>query len=318
MSDPDIASLPETLKSAFAEFEAWLQRELLADQARSVPVSPLYHYTDEMALHGILEKQQLWCFLHSDQSDPTEVSYSMEIARRVIREEAGRGSPPVESLLTGLDGLLESNPLGETFDFYFFSLSGHRDDPGQWQEYGRRGTGFSIGFAPALFRPDRSTLLPRATENVFVSRVIYGRDATRTRHRRGVRKLAEIVGRIADSHRELVRGRTLQTWLDAMNKLLVADLLIWNCLTAKANRYRHEQETRYIILGVRPIFNDWRRIFGRRSYVETSLPLTECGNVVEILVGPYAVANAEEDVRVILRDHGYSDSIPVTRSPVSM
>jgi len=34
--------------------------------------------------------------------------------------------------------------------------------------------------------------------------------------------LVEIVGRIADSHRELVRGQNLQTWFDAMNKLLVA------------------------------------------------------------------------------------------------
>jgi hypothetical protein len=317
MSDLDIATLPEPLKAAFAEFEAWVQGELLADQARSIPQSPLYHYTDQTALHGVLEKQQLWCFLHIDQSDPAEVRYSMEIARHVIREEASRGSPPVESLLTGLDGLLRSNPLGETFDFYFFSLSSHRDDPGQWEEYGRKGTGFAIGFAPTLFRPDQTELLPRATENMFVSRVIYGRDATRTRHRRGVRKMAEIVGRIAHTHRELVRGQNLQTWFDAMNKLFIADLLIWNCLTAKADRYRHEQETRYIILGVRDIFNDWRRSLGKRSYVETPLPLTVQGNLIEVLVGPLAVAGAEEDARDFLRSHGYSDSIPVTRSSVS-
>ena len=316
MSDLDISSLPKPLKSAFGELEAWIKSELLADQARSVPAFPLYHYTDQTALRGILEKQQLWCFLHSQQSDPTEVSYSMEIARRVIREEAGRGSPPVESLLKGLDDMLASHPLGETFDFYFFSFSRHRDDPGQWEEYGRKGTGFSIGFAPALFRPDQTTLLPRATENVFVSRVIYGRDATRTRHRRGVRKLARIVGRVAASHPELVHGRNLQSWFDAMNKLLIADLLIWNCLTAKHDRYRREQETRYIILGVRQIFNDWRRSLGKRSYVETSLPLTVGGNVVEVLVGPRAAADAEENVRAILRGHGYSNSIPVTRSSV--
>ncbi len=129
MSDLDIATLPEPLKSAFIEFEASIQGKLPADQVSSVPECPFYHYTDQTALYGILEKHQLWCFLHSDQSDPSEVSYSMEIARRVIREEAARGSPPVESLLTGLDDLLESNPLNKTFDFYFFSLSRHRDDP---------------------------------------------------------------------------------------------------------------------------------------------------------------------------------------------
>ena len=70
----------------------------------------------------------------------------------------------------GLDGLLESNPPGDTF--FFFSLSSHRDDPGQWTEYGGNGTGFSIGFSPALFQPDQATLLPRANENVFVSRIL--------------------------------------------------------------------------------------------------------------------------------------------------
>lgn len=316
MHDLGIAALPGPLKSAVGEFEAWIQGELLADQARSVPQSPLYHYTDQTALYGILDKQQLRCFLHSDQSDPREVCYSIDIARRVIREEASRCSPPVESLLIGLDGLLERNPLGETFDFYFFSLSSHRDDPAQWEEYGRKGTGFAIGFAPTLFRPDQTELLPRATDNVFVSRVIYGPDAARTRHRRGVRKLAEIVGRTAGTHHELVRGQYLQTWFDAMNKLLIAELLIWNCLSSKSGRYRHEQETRYIILGVRNTFNDWRRRLGKRSYIGTSMPLTAPGNLIEVLVGPRAATGAEEEVRAYLLDHDYSDSIRVRRSSV--
>ena len=93
MSDLDIATLPEPLKSAFIEFEAWIQGELLADQVSSVPECPLYHYTDQTALYGILEKHQLWCFLHSDQSDPSEVSYS--IGNRSTRHS--RGGRPRQS-----------------------------------------------------------------------------------------------------------------------------------------------------------------------------------------------------------------------------
>jgi hypothetical protein len=210
MSDPDISALPEPLKAAVAEFEAWMQAELLADQARSVPLAPLYHYTDKVALEGILEKKQVWCFLHSHQSDRTEVQFSMDIARRVIREEADRGIPPIRNLLLGLDDLLDSHPLGETFDFYFFSLSSHHDDSGQWEEYGRKGTGFCIGFSPTLFQPDQPTLLPRATENIFVSKVIYGRDATRTRHRRGISKITHTPkpsGAYAEGHGALMQRR---------------------------------------------------------------------------------------------------------------
>ena len=318
MTELHIDSLPEPLRAGFDELQTWTQCKLLADQKKSAPTRPLYHYTDKSALFGILERQELWCFLHSDQSDVTEVCYSMDIARSVIREEADRGSPVVKSLLKGLCSLLDSNPLGKTFDFYFFSVSDHCDDRGQWKEYGRNGTGFSIGFSPALFRPDRTELQPCATQNVFVSRVIYGQNETRARHRRSVRKLAETVGRIARSHPELVKGQNLQTWFDAMNKLLIADLLIWNCLTAKADQYRHEAETRYIILGTRKSFDARRRSFGKRSYVETSRPLTELGNIVKILVGPNADTEAEETIRNFLRDKGYPDSIPITRSSVSM
>ena len=44
----------------------------------------------------------------------------------------------------------KSNLLNKTFDFYFFSLSRHRDDPGQWKEY---------GLVRALASPSASPLL---------------------------------------------------------------------------------------------------------------------------------------------------------------
>jgi hypothetical protein len=155
---PDDPALPAPLSDAVSEFEAWMQGELLADQNRSTPTSPLYHYTGEASLRGILEHRKLWCFSHSQQSDDTEVRYSFEIAQRVIREEAARGQPAVKSILMGLDGILTSNPMGKTFDFYFFSLSSHRDHAKQWEGYGDKGRGFAIGFTPDALstRSDRA------------------------------------------------------------------------------------------------------------------------------------------------------------------
>jgi hypothetical protein len=180
-----------------------MQGELLADQTRSTPRNPLYHYTGEAALRGILEHRKLWCFSHSQQSDDTEVMYSLEIARRLIREEATRGPLAVRSLLLGLDDLLGNNPMGKTFDFYFFSLSSHRDDASQWADYGNKGRGFAIGFSPALFQPDRAQLALQPNENIFVSRVVYGKDATLARHRRGIRQLAAIIKRVEQTNRFL-------------------------------------------------------------------------------------------------------------------
>lgn len=236
----------------------------------------------------------------------------------MIGEEAARGNPAVNSILTGLDGILTSNPMGETFDFYFFSLSSHRDHAKQWEEYGDKGRGFAIGFAPTLFQPDRSELAPLANENVFVSRVIYGGDATSTRHRRGIRKLAEIITRVQRANPYLVQGKNLQTWFDQINRAFIAELLIWNCLTAKSEGYRDEQETRYIILGVRAIFEDCRKQHDGRDYVETPLPLREPGNITEILVGPDAPHGAEAMATELLKDLGYPAGISVTRSAVNL
>ena len=56
----------------------------------------------------------------------------------------------------GLDDILGNNPLHETFGFYFFSLSSHRDDAKQWAEYGDERRGFAIGFSPCSNLTDKS------------------------------------------------------------------------------------------------------------------------------------------------------------------
>jgi hypothetical protein len=114
-----------------------------------------------------------------------------------------------------------------------------------------------------------------------------------------------------------VRGKNLQTWFDQINKAFIADLLIWNCLTAKSEGYRDEQETRYIKLGVRAIFDNCRKQHNGRDYVETPLPLREPGNIAEILVGPDAPHGAEVMAMELLIDLGYPAGISVTRPAVN-
>ena len=155
-------------------------------------------------------------FLHMPDQDAAVAARARETdaasGRRGVKTlatEIARGNPAVKSILTGLDGLLTSNPMGKTFDFYFFSLSSHRDHARQWAEYGDHRKGFAIGFAPALFQPGRTDLLPVPNENQFVAQVIYGNDKTATRHRRGVRKLADIITSVQKAYPHLVQGQDL-------------------------------------------------------------------------------------------------------------
>jgi hypothetical protein len=201
--------LPSELAAAGREFVAWSQEQLLAEQDESTPKEPLYHYTGEAALKGILSNERIWCFSHLHQRDRTEFEYSLAIARRII-EEVGRSEDFFVHHFCGcLDDLLDNNSFTDTFEFYMFSLSRHQDDPQRWVEYGHEGRGFAIGFAPTLFLPDETELKEQATENLHVGRVIYGDEATEQRHREVIERAAEITSRYAYAHPTPcgVRGR---------------------------------------------------------------------------------------------------------------
>ena len=49
--------------------------------------------------------------------------------------------------------LIGKNELTRVFKFYLFSFGKKRDSETQWKQYGRDGTGYSIGFVPKLFAP---------------------------------------------------------------------------------------------------------------------------------------------------------------------
>jgi hypothetical protein len=149
--DNRLDHLPPELAAAVQEFVAWSQEQLVAEQVGSTPTEPVYHYTGEVALKGILSHQHLWCFSHLHQWDKTEFAYSVGVARRVIRE-VGLSNDFFRRHFCGcLDDLLDNNSLTDTFEFYMSSLSRHRDDSQQLTECGHAGRGFAIGFAPTLF-----------------------------------------------------------------------------------------------------------------------------------------------------------------------
>jgi Protein of unknown function (DUF2971) len=320
MTDPyddRYSHLPAELRAALDEFVTWSQAQLKVEQDESTPTEPLYHYTGEDAFRSILTKQQIWCFRHLHQRDKTEFDYSLEIAREEMRTVGWSDDPFKRTVCTGLDDMLEMNSLVDTFEFYLFSLSRHRDDRQQWLEYGHGGRGFAIGFAPPLFRADVDTLSDKASENLHVGRVIYGNEATRARHRLVIDKAAEITSRYGKAHIKMPRDKELSVqFIHAMETEFIASQLVWNCLTAKDFQYANEREVRYVIMNVPGKFDDIRKPKNGKHYVEADLPLKVPGNIREILVGALAPADAESKVMTLLKNLGYPD-IPVVRSAVT-
>ncbi len=317
MSDDDDTRydyLPEPLREAPRAFNIWSKKQLLAEQNASTPDHPLYHYTGEQALKGILANEKLWCFGHQYQKDVQEFQYSLNIARRVIKEVGESDDPPTRGFCACLLDMLDNNSFTGTFEFYLFSVSRHADDPQQWREYGDAGRGFAIGFAPKLFAPTQDFLNEQANENLYVNRVLYGDTHTTARHRCVVSEAARIASRVAWANRSMPDTVKPGDYFSVMSREVIASQLIWNCLTAKHENFSNEREVRYIIMDIISKFEPHRKHFNGRAYVETPLHLKTAGNVLEILVGSRAPDGAEAMVKTFLKSNGYPEATPVRRS----
>jgi hypothetical protein len=306
--------LPPALMAAAEEFEAWSRARLLVERRESTPTEPLYHYTDETALQSILSTQRLWCFSHEQQKDETEFEYAVNVARKVLHRMQSKPDFFVHALAECALDMLAVNKLSGPFEFYLFSVSRHRDHAPQWKAYGRDGTGFAIALSPALFQPDKDDLYEEANKNLHIGRVVYGDGPTFVRHSLSIETAAGIASRIGRANIDLVSASGIASYLEVMAHELFASQLIWNCLTAKEERFADEREVRGIIMNVKTRFDPWRRTHGGRSYVEHEMPLKAPSSIVEIIVGPKARTGAENDVRAFLKAEGYPDGIPVRRS----
>ncbi len=310
--------LPPELRAALDEFDAWSRERLLIEQEESTPSEPLYHYTDETALTGILTKKEVWCFRHLHQRDRTEFEYSLEVAREVIRS-VGWTDDFVKRRFCGfLQDMLSVGSPADWFEFYLFSLSRHRDDRQQWIEYGRDGRGFAIGFGSSLLQPEKDTLSAKATENVHVGRVIYGYNATAARHRLVIERAADIFSNHARANEDLFRKIGPSRLVVPLVQELLASQLVWNCLTAKSQEFENEREVRCVILNVPRNFDPLRKSMASKDYVEVPFPLKDPGGVAEILVGPRAPPDAEARVVSLLKNLGFPSGIPVIRSKAVM
>jgi Protein of unknown function (DUF2971) len=306
--------LPPEPMAAPRAFNEWSRRELLREQAASTPAEPLYHYTDETALRGILRTRAFWCFSHLQQKDPAEFEYALRLAVDVLTRQSASDDFFKHYFAECVLDMLRVNKLSSPFEFYLFSVSRHRDHGPQWAAYGQCGGGYAIGLSPALFQPDKDDLYEEANKNLHVGRVVYGDEATAGRHEFSVRSAADITSRVGWSHSQLVRDTGIATYFRVMAHELLASQMIWNGLTAKEAQFEDEREVRGIVMNIRAKFDPWRRAHAGRDYVEHVLPLKEPGSITEILVGPEAGPDAEARLRELLMAEGYPDTIPVQRS----
>jgi Protein of unknown function (DUF2971) len=307
-------NLPLPLEAAPQRFGEWSDAQLLREQDEVTPTIPLFHYTGREALEGILRNRYLWCFRHDEQDDEEEFQYSLGVARAELDRVTTHGEEFGKEFAACVTDLINQNVLTDRFNFYLFSVSQNRDSELQWKEYGHYSTGFSIGFAPKLFLPDKLTLSPVANENAHVGRVVYGDSKTSYRHRKVIERVAEITHQVAAKNRRLLRRESVHVdYINAMAKEYIARQLIWRCLTAKRSRWEHQSEVRFVVMNQPKNFDGLEKAHGGRRYITYALPLADPDSIAEIMIGSAAPGDAETWLQQLLNDLGYS-GVPVTRS----
>ena len=109
------------------------------------PKIPLYHYTTQRGLLGIVGTREIWATHHQCLNDTQEFIHAKDLFRREIEEQANAAGQ-ANRLLADLQRTLEGKQGFEDVNLYVASLSEDPDSLAQWRAYGGPTSGFSLGF----------------------------------------------------------------------------------------------------------------------------------------------------------------------------
>jgi hypothetical protein len=299
--------LSPQIERAVATFrDASLKRMAEANEADE-PKEPLFHYTSEKALFSIIESNDFWFTSIYQMDDCEELTFGYNIARSLTQAAASAGHPVTDLFFRELLTEEDLNKIKAIFEFYSISF-GIKDDREQWEDYGDAGRGVALGLEPTFFRP-LTIVNPSPEESIFFGKVIYGDNQARIRHSRVIDAAAEIIKQ-AHAAGSIRTGKDAAAFFQhTANEAMVE--IIWNCVTTKASKWSHQNETRLLA------FNNLRtpRLpihYAKKRRVEIPQPLLR-QSMLEVMIGPKADDAADERVRQFLKMHGLSD-VSVTRA----
>lgn len=114
------------------------------------PEGLLYHYTGSAGFHGILKSRCIRATAYDHLNDPSEMKYGedsfVEVAKTLCLDSTI--PKPQRGLLENVVLHYELGKLTNLFTPYIASFTGQGGNVlSQWEQYGAKGTGYSIGFA---------------------------------------------------------------------------------------------------------------------------------------------------------------------------
>ena len=303
---PLSAPLPGALQRAIERYVTWSHDHLLEAQAKEVAGlatgKPLYQYTNSAGLKGIFESRQMWFTDYRFLNDPSELMYGMALAQDMLRDAKSGKNDWVRSLLNCIAEMLCRENLEATLTFFVASFSRARDDLGQWRAYADNGRGFAVGFSPRMFSI-KDELNQSPDDNAFLGSVVYEVGEVLAQQRLAIDKAIDIFLTTVNAQAPLLADKgTGIAFIREFSLHVIASPVIWNALTSKHPAFRHEQETRLVMMGTIDKLTPFIKTRSRASeivpYIPHSWDVQEPGAIVEVLVGPAAPLGAEDSVRM--------------------
>jgi len=127
------------------------KRAILNDVLSRKPDKPLYHYTSQKGLLGIIKDRQIWATHTQYLNDRREFSHAVDLVREEIKrlsDEAPHQSAREEAL-AGMQAAVSMSP--QSVNVCVCSFSEERDSLSQWRAYGGP-SGFAVGFSGHVLR----------------------------------------------------------------------------------------------------------------------------------------------------------------------
>lgn len=184
----------------------------------------LWHYTDASGLWGMVSARQLRFGDARFLNDKTEKVYGERLLDVVFEEESSNGDAP--EVVREIRNHMQMT--GGPERLYVCSFSEMNDSIGQWQRYGRDGTGYCIGFDRARL----DDLLDR--DGVMREALIYNEDEQRKHIRSNIHRCVQYYLR-SDSENKA-----------SPYDILTAGEVAFTAVRMKSPYFRDEREWRII------------------------------------------------------------------------
>src|SRR5271168_1741603 len=144
---PPDDDLPADLQAAIDAFSARADRVLepFAAEMADAVTPPLWHYTTQDGMRGILESGTLRASDIYHLNDPGEVTHGLEPALRALGIEGRRGPPEMGLFAQHVSAVLRDR-ISEVANFFVLSFSTDGDYLPQWQAYAENGHAYALCF----------------------------------------------------------------------------------------------------------------------------------------------------------------------------